>query len=159
MPSTQSSLSTEKCNDIGPVNKQPSPALTMSTVTDPNLNGPGGRAMRLRGGCIVRHSSVIPIPINYTFSSNANATPVGAAVWSAAFEAEVCFCVIPQFQLLTRILLGRHPFSIFKLLLSSGPNFRTVICSFNAIEHWLWTSLPHWSMWNSILLKATILER
>ena len=51
MPSTQSPLSTEKGNDAGPVNKQPPPSLAMST--DPNAPGP--RAMRLRGGCFVRH--------------------------------------------------------------------------------------------------------
>ena len=75
MPFTQSSLSTEKGNDVGPVNKQPPPALGMST--DPN--GPEQRAMRLRGGCFVRHFSAVPIPITYTFSRNAIATHAGAA--------------------------------------------------------------------------------
>ena len=63
MPSTQSSLSSEKGNDVGPVNKQPPPALAMST--DPN--GLENRAMRLRGGCFVRHSCVVPMPIAYMF--------------------------------------------------------------------------------------------
>ena len=77
MLSTQSSLSTAKGNDVGPVDKQPLPALDMST--DPNV--PRQRAMRLRGGCIVRYSSAVPIPITYTsFSRNASAIPVGAAI-------------------------------------------------------------------------------
>ena len=121
MPSTQASLSTEKGNDVGPVNKQPPPALGMST--DPN--GPEQRAMRLRGGCFVRHSSAVPMPIINTFSRNANAIPVDAAICNAAFEDSMRRrapmqpamrhrCVydselIPQFQLLIRIL-GCHPF-------------------------------------------------
>ena len=77
MPSTQSSLSPAKGSDVAPVDKQPPPALGMST--DPN--GPEQRAMRLRGGCFVRHSSavLIPITVTYTFSRNAIATLVGAA--------------------------------------------------------------------------------
>ena len=72
MPST---LSSEKGSDVAPVNKQPPPALGMST--DPN--GPEQRAMRLRGGCFVRHSSTVPTPIAYTFSRIAISTPVGCA--------------------------------------------------------------------------------
>ena len=87
MPSTQLSLSSEKGNDVGPVNKQPTPALAMST--DPN--GPEQRAMRLRGGCFVRHSSVVPMPITYTFSRNAKSTLVGYATWSAAVKEESAY--------------------------------------------------------------------
>ena len=63
MPSTQSSLSAEK---VDVVNKQPPPAPDMST--DPN--SPGQRAMRLRGGCVVRLTPKYcsKIPITYTFS-------------------------------------------------------------------------------------------
>jgi hypothetical protein len=75
MPSTQSSLSKAKGNDVELVNKQPPPALAMST----DLNAPGQRAMRLRGGCFVRHFSAVPILNTYTFSRNAIATPVGVA--------------------------------------------------------------------------------
>ena len=63
MPSTQSPLSTEKVSNVGPVNKQPPPALGMST--DPN--GPEQRAMRLRGGCFVRHCDTVPKP-NYLYA-------------------------------------------------------------------------------------------
>ena len=80
MPSSQSFSA--KGNDVGPVNRQPPPALGMST--DPN--GPEQRAMRLRGGCFVRYSSAVPMPITYTFSRNAKSTLAGYATWSAAAE-------------------------------------------------------------------------
>ena len=76
MSPTQPIDSAEKVNaDVGPINQQPTPALAMST--DPN--GPGQRAMRLRGGCCVRHSSVIPIPITYALFSKSKC-PVVAAI-------------------------------------------------------------------------------
>lgn len=111
MPSTQSSFSSAKGNDVGPVNKQPPPAMGMST--DPN--GPEQRAMRLRGGCFVRNSSAVPMPITYTFSRNAMSTLAGYATWGAAVKEEsadaTCneyACVISKFQLLIHTL-GRHP--------------------------------------------------
>lgn len=82
MPSTQLPLSSEKSNDVGPVNKQPPPAMGMST--DPN--GPEQRAMRLRGGCFVRHSSAVPMPNTYIFSRNARSTLAGYATCRAAVE-------------------------------------------------------------------------
>ena len=57
MPSTQPSLSTQK-HEVDVVNKQPPPAPVMST--DPNA--PGQRAMRLRGGCVVR---LTPLPFQF----------------------------------------------------------------------------------------------
>ena len=78
MPSTQSSSSTPK---VDVVNKQPPPAMGMST--DPN--GPEQRAMRLRGGCMVRRSSVVSISNTHTFFRNAR-SPVGAATYRAAVE-------------------------------------------------------------------------
>ena len=85
MPSTQSPLSVEKGNDagLGPVNQQPPPAPVMST--DPNA--PGQRAMRFRGGCVVRHPSAVPIPITHMVFRDAQ-FPVGAAIYRAAFEEE-----------------------------------------------------------------------
>jgi hypothetical protein len=74
MPSTQSSLSTEKGN-AELVNKQPPPSMTMST--DPNA--PQKRALRLRGGCLVRYPSAVPISSTYTFFRNVTC-PVGAAI-------------------------------------------------------------------------------
>lgn len=73
MPSAQSSLSASE--KVGPVNKQPPAALPMST--DPNEQGK--RAMRLRGGCLVRHSNAVPISGTYIFSRNVM-SPVGAAM-------------------------------------------------------------------------------
>ena len=67
--------STAKAEATATVNKQPPPSLAMST--DPNALKT--RAMRLRGGCFVRYSSAVPIPIPYTFSRNAT-SPVGAAI-------------------------------------------------------------------------------
>ena len=80
MPSTtQSSLSAEKGNTVS---KQPAPSQAMST--DPNA--PARRAMRLRGGCLVRHSVHLSASmITYTFSRNATC-PVGAAMSGAAFK-------------------------------------------------------------------------
>jgi hypothetical protein len=71
-------LSTPKA-DV--VNKQPPPAPGMST--DPN--GPEQRAMRLRGGCMVRHSSTALIPIIQPFFRNAR-YPVGAVIYRAAVK-------------------------------------------------------------------------
>ena len=109
MPSTQSSLSAPA--KVGPVDKQPSPALPMST--DPNA--PSRRVMRLRGGCLVRHSNAVLIPITYTFSRNVM-SPVDAAMSGAAFKERsaamkhrgVFLCVTPQFQLL-KYILGWRP--------------------------------------------------
>ena len=80
MPSTQleSSLSTQK---FEVVNKQPPAAPVMST--DPDVLDQ--RAMRLRGGCFVRHSRAVPMPITYTFFRNA-LCPVGAASYRAVVE-------------------------------------------------------------------------
>ena len=112
MPSAQSSSSVSE--KVGPVNQQPPAALPMST--DPNEQGK--RAMRLRGGCLVRHSNAVPISVTYIFSRNVM-SPVGAAMLGAAFEEEsaamrhrgLFLCVIPQFQLLIRIL-ARLPFRV-----------------------------------------------
>jgi hypothetical protein len=82
MPSTQLSLSSEKPNDTGPVSKQPSPAVAMST--DPNAPQQQ-RAMRLRGGCFVSHSSAVPMPITHTFSRNAR-YPAGAVTYHSVVE-------------------------------------------------------------------------
>jgi hypothetical protein len=73
MPSTQ--LTENLKGNAEPVNKQPPASFTMST--DPN--GPGQRAKRLRGGCVVRRSNAVPIPITYTFFRIAKC-PVGAAI-------------------------------------------------------------------------------
>ena len=86
MPSTQSSLSidsTAKVNDVGLVNQQPPPALTMTI----DRNGPEQHATRLRGGCCcVRHSSAVPIPNSYAFFSKSNSSAVAATVRSAVEE-------------------------------------------------------------------------
>ena len=84
MPSTQSSsivdsIAKVNLNDVGPVNQQPTPALAMSIDSD--HNGPGQRAMRLRGGCCcVRHSNAVPIMISniYAFFSKSKFPAVAA---------------------------------------------------------------------------------
>ena len=82
-PSTQ--LSSEK---VEPVNKQPPPAPRMSTDSDANELPVGQRAMRLRGGCLVRHSNAVSIPITYTFSRNWIGLSVGSAIVNFVFEEE-----------------------------------------------------------------------
>ena len=112
MPSTQSLSASAK---VEPVNEQPPPALSMST----DSNGPEP-AMRLRGGCFVRHSNAVPIRIAYAFSRISVGIAVGSADVIYVFEKEMMqpamrhrcvLCVIPEFQLLIRIL-GRHPFRV-----------------------------------------------
>lgn len=81
MPSTQSLSASAK---VEPVNKQPPPALSMST----HPNGPEP-AMRLRGGCFVRHSNVVPIPSTYTFSRISVGIYVGSANVIYVFKEEM----------------------------------------------------------------------
>ena len=119
MPSTQSSSSSPKAEVV---NKQPPAAPVMST--DPNAQEQ--RAMRLRGGCFVRHSSDVPMPIStYTFFLGMHDTlwvlrlivlllRRRALTQPPMTVRGVFMCVIPQFQVLIGIQGRIHSMLLFE---------------------------------------------
>jgi hypothetical protein len=145
MPSTQPSLSTEKVNaDVGLINQQPPPALAMST----DRNGPGQRAMRLRGGCCVRHSSVL-FQFQLLMRSLANRNTLlllqfkdlllrGGKRWcNLQWSTKVCFCVLSHIPITYTYSRTSSKVLLLSTLstLSSWPDSRIVI-SDAAVERW-----------------------